>query len=254
MKLSFIILILTLIITSCSARKDIRYFENIETPVEAGFNAVGEVLLMPNDKITITVSSPDNIGVAPFNKTEISYVMQDAAGTTVTNPKPYTVSKEGTIEFPKLGVLNVQGKSLTELDNYLTKILKEYIDDPYVDIEIVNFRFFVLGEVKNPGVYNSENENMTFIEAIAKAGDLTISGKRDNILIIRKSGLGRQFIRLSLLDQQLFTSPGYYIQTNDIIYVEPSIIGSRKEAWETRIGTYTGIFAFILSAYAILSR
>ena len=142
----------------------------------------------------------------------------------------YLVDNQGYIQFPILGKLKVLGKTKNEVTDLLfNAIHPEYIkDEPIVLVRFCNFKVSVLGEVNRPGSYLVDNERISIVEALSLAGDLTVYGRRDNVLLIRESGGKRQTIRLDLRDESLINSPWYYLQQNDALYVEPNEPKSRS--------------------------
>jgi polysaccharide export outer membrane protein len=155
--------------------------------------------------------------------------MQSATGlrinTTSTNTptgEGYLVAKNGTIDFPVLGTLNVQGLTIPQLKDTLKVKLDKYLTDPILNIRLLNYKVTVLGEVLRPSTYSIPSERITIVDAIGMAGDLTIYGKRENVLLIREENGQRKFIRMNLNSSNIFESPYYYLKQNDIVYIEPN--------------------------------
>jgi polysaccharide export outer membrane protein len=134
----------------------------------------------------------------------------------------YLVDTEGTIDFPVLGKLKVGGLSRTEVIRLLESRIAKYIKNPIINLRLINFKFSVQGEVTIPGIYPMNSDRVTLIEAISKAGDLTIYGKRDNILIIREVNGVKSYNRVDITKADFINSPFYYLAQNDVIYVEPN--------------------------------
>jgi polysaccharide export outer membrane protein len=137
----------------------------------------------------------------------------------------YLVSPDGNIQFPVIGTISVLGKTKSELGSYISTELKErkLLIDPIVNVRFLNFRVSVLGEVTRPGVFTIPNEKLNILEALGLAGDITIYGKKENVLLIREDDNGQKVIkRLNLNSQEIFNSPYYFLRSNDVIYVEPS--------------------------------
>ena len=182
--------------------------------------------IMPKDLLTITVNTTDPEAAAPFNLT-----VQTA--TNAANPnsfsrqttlQQYLVSNEGTIDFPVLGSLQVSGLTKSEAENLIRQKLGVYLkESPIVTVRMANYKISVLGEVAHPGMFTINNEKVNIFEALALAGDLTIWGKRDNVKLIRENAVGqREIIDLNLNKADIITSPYYYLQQNDILYVTPN--------------------------------
>lgn len=174
-----------------------------------------------DDFLLITVMGNDPETVAPFNVPNVTQPGNN--GYTIGNPslQGYLVSQKGSINFPVLGTIQVAGLSREEVINLLQQKLSTYINNPIVNIQIQNFKVTVLGEVRSPGTFKIPNERITLLEAIALAGDLKATGIR-KIKVIREEDEGKKEYQLDLTQQELFASPCYYLQQNDVVYVEPN--------------------------------
>ena len=157
----------------------------------------------------------------------------------------YRVFPNGNINFPVLGEIKLAGLSRAQATNLLQEKLSDYIKNPIVDIETVNYRITVLGEVARPGTYTAVNERITLVEAISLAGDLTIYGERENVLVIQDYDGKKTYTRVNLKSNDLFNSPVYYLSQNDVVYVEPN----KTRAKNSAIGAQTGV---LLSAFGLL--
>lgn len=133
----------------------------------------------------------------------------------------YLVSKEGTIEFPMIGRVSVTGQTTSQIAALLKDKIKSYLKEPVVNVRNVNFRISILGEVNHPGLFLVNNEQVTLLQALGMANDITIYGKRENVLIIREENGKKTFARVDLTKRDFFRSPYYYLHPNDIVYVEP---------------------------------
>ena len=216
--------------------------------------------LQPGDVLAIAVTSLNaeaDMAFNPFARMGVALTAGSGGGgisTQETNNLPigYRVSEQGTINFPKLGAVPVLGKSLAELETTLRDTLKTYLREPYVAARLLSFKISVMGEVQRPSVFTVQNERITLTEAISLAGDLTVYGKRDNIMVIREIGGKREFIPVDLTSRTVFTSPAYYLKPNDVIYVEPK---NSKKIQASRTLPYipTIISAVTLIATVILN-
>jgi len=157
----------------------------------------------------------------------------------------YRIDPNGNINFPVLGELKIAGLNRQQATNMLQAKLGDYIKNPIVDIETVNYRITVLGEVQRPGTYTAVNERITLVEAISLAGDLTIYGERENVLVIQDYDGKKTYTRVNLKSNDLFNSPVYYLSQNDVVYVEPN----KTRAKNSAIGAQTGV---LLSAFGLL--
>lgn len=234
--------------TSCSAPKKVPYFveaEKIPSTVLNETTTVSDPRLAAGDLLNIQVSGVNMAAMAPFNKGR--YIdtegkigsMQSSTNSTISgsleaSTEYYLVNPDGCIDFPIIGKIKVAGLTKEQVaDEISNAIYPRYVTEkPVVDIRLINFRVSVIGAVKSPGVYQSKNEHMTFIEAIAMAGDLDIKGERENIMLIRANADGtREIHRLDIHDRNFLLSPYYTLQQNDIIYVEPNA-SMRQNAWQ----------------------
>ena len=177
--------------------------------------------IQPDDLLSIQVKSLDLEAAEPFN-IDPPNVGNLAGGNGNMRPLiGYLVSRQGTIDFPLLGTINVLGQTTDELRDTLRQKLTPYLNDPVVMVRFLNFRITVLGEVANPTTFFVANERTTILDALGQAGDITAYGNRTNILVIREQNGQRQTARLNLQDRNIFTSPFFYLQQNDVVYVEP---------------------------------
>lgn len=216
------ILILTLFIgSSCGNPKSVQYFSGLRDGNIQSNTPFPESVIQKSDILSITVSSLNPEAAAVFNS-------PNSGGTTAVggagSPVGYLVNTEGNIQFPLIGNITAEGLTKNQLKNNISKTLvdKKLLLDPIVSIRFVNFRVTVLGEVNNPTVVAVPNEKISLLEAIGLAGDMTIYAKRTNVMIIRENNDVKIIKRLNLNSDELFTSPYYYLQSNDIVYVEPN--------------------------------
>ncbi len=243
----FGLLFLALItVSSCVSKKDMIYFQNDETVTNELYKNYAPKI-QTADILNITVSAREPKAVIAYN------LYQGNGQSSTTEPLTYLVDNQGFIVFPELGKIKVSGLTTDELKDLLVEKLKVYITNPIVTIRLQNFRVSILGEVKSPGPYNLENEKVSIPEALAMAGDLTIQGKRKNILLLRTTGDKVESIRLDLTDKSLFKSPYFYLAQNDIVYVEPN----KAKVNSSAIGTTSSLISIasaLLSLVLILTR
>jgi len=202
---------------SCTSSKNIAYFANVSDTSYAA-KAAKDIPIQNNDLLSISISSLNPEASAIFNS-------NNTLSSTANPQSPgYLVNSEGNIQLPILGTIKAAGLTKSQLkDNITNSILeKKLLIDPIVNIRQVNFRVTVLGEVGHPTVVNVPSEKISMLEALGMAGDLTIYGKRDNVLLIREENGKKQVRRINLTSKNFFLSPYYYLQPNDVIYVEPS--------------------------------
>lgn len=243
-----IIVCSAIVLSSCASKKDIVYFQNaknFETIVDTDtFTPKFKV----NDIVSIYVSTFDIDASKPFN-----LMMQTGGGSAQSID--YLIDIDGNIDFPVLGKIKLVGLTVEEAKELIRKKLEDgYLKDPIVNIRIQNFRITVLGEVSNPGTYPISGERITIMEAIGMAGDLSIRGKRDNILIIRDFNGTKTYTRVNLTNKEIFNSPVYYLTQNDVVYVEPNTAAVSGASGDSRIGLFTGIFSFVIGIVLLVTR
>ena len=209
------------ILFSCGTRKDVIYFQNVDEMAVSRPITNYSSVIQPDDMLTINVSALDYDAVRPFNLPAVSFI-GEGGSIERSAQQYYLVDYNGNIEFPVLGTLKISGLNRVQATNMITDKLKDYIKDPIVNIRIVNFKVTVLGEVTRPGQYNVRNERITILEAIGSAGDLTLYGQRNNVLVIREENGKKTYNRVDLTSEDIFNSPYYYLNQNDVVYVEPN--------------------------------
>lgn len=210
------------ILSSCVNPKEVLYIQDITSNTKEQIQVNYRTLIQKDDQLYIAVSSKQPELTAPFATLEMGTV-GTSNSNNINRPKGYLVDGQGYIVLPVIGKIRAVGKTCSQLANDIAASLKnnDYIRDASVNVQIMNFKFSVLGEVKNPGTYSIESQRLTVLEAISRAGDLNIDGNRD-ITLIRESGGTRHIAAIDLRSKTLFASPYYYIQQNDILYVSPS--------------------------------
>ena len=238
-----------LVLTSCSTRKEIVYFQGYEKlenmKSEMKFEPVFEV----NDILHIKVSSLNEDVVAPF---QMSTGGQRQGGGMQQNPAlmGYMVGIDGGFQFPVLGKVPAAGLSRSELEAYLTEEIKTYVTDPVVAVRLLNFRVIVLGESGGQTVVPVENERISVPELMATVGGISYDGLRDNIVVIREVDGVKSIVRLDMTSADVFSNPFYYLKQNDIVYVEPTLRKVKSAGWVTSpmglVSIGTTIFSLII--------
>lgn len=226
MKLNFRILFLffcgQVLLSSCANTRKSTYFVNQGDTTLASKNEAPLTYIQPNDLLSIAVSSLNPAATAVFNTPNNSYVSSSSASGMNLQSPGYLVNTDGNIQFPIIGNLKVSGLTTNQLREQLTRSLidRKLLVDPVVVVRQLNFKVSVLGEVAHPTVINVPSEKISLLEALGLAGDITVFGRKDNVLVIREES-GKKIIRhLNLNSNQLFNSPYYYLKSNDIVYVE----------------------------------
>lgn len=208
------------LLASCSSQKKVTYFNDLGAGSSVAIAPMQEIKLKPGDKFSVHVNSKDKELVAPLN---LSLTSQ-TSGTQQTQ-LAFTVDREGNIDFPQLGTIHVEGMTRDDLAKHLkNKIVGNKIAlDAVVLVEFKNHQISVIGEVNKPGKIDIEKDYITILDAISMAGDLTIQGQRNNITVLREEQGQQKAYSINMNDAaQLHSSPVYYLQQNDIVYVEPN--------------------------------
>ena len=253
---TILFLSVALLLASCAGSKKIVYFQNVDGVDLSNSAGLYDARIMPKDILSITVFSSDPITSAPYNQTVQNTMAGDQISTGSSMLQSYLVDNDGNINFPKLGTIHVQGLTKTECEKMiLDKISPEFNELPIVTVKMSSYRVTVTGEVNHPGVFPVTSEKMSVLEALAQAGDLTLYGRRDNILLLREDATGKKtFHKLDLKDANLINSPYYYVQQNDVIYVEPnkvrannSTIGQSTTIWISVISILTSLASLIVN-------
>jgi polysaccharide export outer membrane protein len=221
----FLVLISLPLIFSCTDTKKATYFNTLSDE-EIQYKAQNlEPVLQKNDLLSILVSSMNGDANQLFNLYTVSTNTGNVNAGTVTQTAGFLVDQEGNIQFPMLGTIKVAGLTKRQLKELITKSLvaKNVLYDPVVNIRYLNYKVTVLGEVARPAVYNVPGEKVSLLEALGMAGDITIFGQKDNVLVIREEVEGKRISkRINLTESDLLNSSYYYLQSNDIVYVAPT--------------------------------
>lgn len=224
---TILLLSVMLLQTACVSPKEVVYLQGVN-PQGSALKQSYHTLIQKDDLLSISVSCRQPELTAPFAAAE----MGSSNGST-DRRQGYLVNSQGNIVLPVIGAIRAAGKSCSQLGRDIAAALKnaDYIQDASVNVRILNFKFSVLGEVNNPGVHSVEGERVTILEAISQAGDLTIDGNRE-VMLVRETDGKREVARLDLRSKDIFRSPYYYIRQNDVIYVSPSDrkINTRSDA------------------------
>jgi polysaccharide export outer membrane protein len=215
-----------LLFTSCGFNKQLAYFRSTTDTSISVSQKDFEPIIQTGDILFIGVNSLDPVSSALFNFSTTGISSGPGVTSTTVLPANTTigilVNTDGTIELPKMGKITAQGKTKDQLRTTLTQALQPYLKEPSVTIRFMNYRVTILGEVNRPGTLPILNERVSVLEALGLAGDLTMYGNRNNILLIHENNGVKEMKRLTLNDYSIFSSPYYYLQSNDVLYVEPN--------------------------------
>lgn len=255
----FVLMTIVLLLDACSSAKQVAYFQNIDSTSLTASKGLYDARIMPKDLLTITVVTSDPSTSKPFNLSIQNTLGTDGRlGSTTGSLLQYLVNNDGDIDFPVVGTVHVAGLTKDQCEDLIKSKVKPYLaesENPVVTVSMSSYRVTVAGEVTSPKVVPVSTEKMSVLEALAQAGDLTIYGRRDNVLLIRENADGqKEAHRLNLNDANIINSPYYYVQQNDFIYVEPnsvkaknSAIGQSTTLWFSFVSILTSVAALVVN-------
>ena len=215
-------------VASCSSEtyKKINYLQDVNDETSMSMVINKGIIIQPQDQLSIIVNSRDPKMATPFNLSVSTHYSGSELGASSSSTRitGYIVDNAGNINFPSLGTVHVSGLNRWELQDLIKDMLSDsgLLRDAVVTVEFLNFKVSVLGEVTAPGTYSVTGDKITIFQALALARDLTSYGQRDNVRVIREQNGKRQIYVLNLTDSEIFSSPAYYLQQNDVVYVTPS--------------------------------
>lgn len=252
-KRSLIFVIFSLVLLSCVSRKDIVLFEDIEKLREKIETKSDNILIKPDDRITIRVNALEQDAANPFNLTSFLGSSESPANSNL-ELIPYQVDKNGMIKMPVLGAIKASGYGIFELEDRIEKKLEDFLPSANVTVRLVNFEVSVLGEVRSPGTFRIEDDHIAVTKALGLAGDVTIYGERSNILIVRNENGKIEHGYLDLTDVSSMESPFYNLTQNDIVYVEPRNARRQSAGFFNNAPTYISLASVVTSIIILLTR
>lgn len=237
---------------SCTSYKDIVYFQDIDEVQLKQLTSEFEAVIKKDDRLTIIVSGPDKTVTAPYN---LTLSEMSTTGSLSSNPEQstlsYLVDVNGNIEFPILGKIHVEGMTRSQLVDYLTREIGKDVQNPIVYVTFKNYKITVLGEVRSPGTFTIDSEKINILQALGKAGDLSLTAERDGILLIREVDGVQTHHKIDLKDAHLLDSPYFYLQQNDVIVVPPS--PTRVKTATTATGIWSVVLSSITTTIALIA-
>lgn len=246
----FLLITMSLLFFSCGSRKQIVYVGDIDNAASYESFAY-QPKLKPDDLLRINVSAENPEVVAPFN-------LAPMTGTTslnnYTEGQNYLIDYSGFIDFPIIGKIKVAGLTTSEANIKLVGLVSEYIKNPTINVRILNFKISVLGEVTKPGSYTIQGERISILEALSLAGDLSIYGKRNNILIIHEEEGKKTYNRVDITQADFLKSQYYYLSQNDVIFVEPNKTKVNSSVIGPNTSVILTVVSILISVSVILFR
>lgn len=249
-------LLFTGLVSSCGTVKDIAYLQGDDLFKRMETTDTFEMKIKKDDILDILVSCSEPELLQPFNT--LSWGNNYNGGSGNNNVRGYLVDLDGSINFPLLGKIKVQGLTRREVTNLIQDSLKkgDYIKEPVVTVRFLNFKIQILGEVNRPGSYNISSERVTLFEALALAGDLTIHGRRNRVAVIREMDGERTILYHDLRSRDIFNSPDFYLRQNDLVYVEPNRVRAEASTQNqfTNVGTWLSLISFLMSTCVLIFK
>ena len=233
----FLVLLVLMVFSSCAGVKEIAYLQKSTSKTDSvkRNNGLFEARIKPKDMLSITVSTSEPATSRMYNLI-LPQINDNPEKNLISQPglQSYIVDVDGNIDFPVLGKIKVSGLTLKELETSLQHKMESSFskERPIITIRFTNYAVNILGEVNRPGKYNTLNERMTILDALSNAGDLTIFGRRDNIKVLREYADGsKKTFSLNLNDENIIYSPAFYLEQNDVVYVEPNVTRARSASF-----------------------
>lgn len=254
------ILVLAILGVGCASQKEIVYLQDVNSTGEVFSLPASDIRINTDDLLSIMVNSKDPELVQMLNMPMVAHQISNVSGYAATQQRVlgYLVDKSGNIEFPQLGKLYVKGLTRFELADLVKRqlISKGLVNDPIVTVQFLNFKISVIGEVQRPGSYDVVSDRITIFDALSRAGDLTIYGRRDNVKIIREENGQKTVAMVDLRSKEIFNSPYYYLQQNDVVYVEPNKAkaGQREINQNRSISTFSSIVSVLISLAVLVFK
>ena len=264
-KKSFIIIFsfVLFFLSSCTSKKKLDYLQNIESVALEASMKNAKSTIQPNDQLVIMVTAKDMDVVKPFNQNFSSgQILQyslpsnnaPAQSQTSASGPTYVVDSQGNIEFPVIGKINTENKTTEELRDILKKEISKYVVNPQVSVRNTNYKITVLGEVNRPGTYNIPDAQTTLLEVLGLAGDLSIYGNREDILVLRNIDGTMTKERIDLTKADFINSPYFYLKQNDVIVVSPNDTKQKSSRLDPNAGIYISVASIVVTILALIFK
>ena len=245
------LIVALVILSSCGSTKDVVYFQNIENEYNSELDKSSyEVRITPNDNLLISVSAANPLAAEAYNTIR----MDRSMSAQTLELQGYLVDNNGNVNFPQIGTIHLAGLTKIEATNLLEREISKYIENPVVSIRFMNYKVSILGEVNRPGIYTFNNEKVTIPEILAVAGDMTIYGNRKEVLICREENGVKTFFRVDMTSPEVFMSPQYYLQQNDIIYIHPNKARAGSSTYNQNLPLIVSLTSVIITVVNLLTR
>jgi polysaccharide export outer membrane protein len=250
-----------ILLNACRTPKDISYFQGIEHLTEEQKKAMNQTYnprICIDDILIINVTSPDRETAAPYNPPPYGYYKPGEAEIGISaetqNLYTYLVDEQGYINFPVLGRVQIAGLTINEANRMMEEMIKTSLPKALVNIQIANYKVGIFGEVARSNTYTIKSQRVSILDLIALAGNLNINADRKNILLIRDNNGNKELVHMDLTDPAIFASPYYYLQQNDMVYVEPNTAQKRNALYSNENGFRLSIFTAIISVVSLIAN
>lgn len=249
------ILVAFIFFNSCATKKEILYLQDVDTYNNTTIT-YSSPTIQPNDVLKITVGALSQEAIIPYNRQTLMGSEGGSGGAGTAQLDGYLVRYDHTINFPQLGDISTKDKTIKQLQTEIKDLLEagDQLKNATVDVKLVNAKFTILGEVSSPGTYTFVEENITLLQALGMAGDLTILGQREDIIFIREVDGIRQVAHLDITTAEIFDSPFFLIKPNDQIIVNPNGPKVKSAGYLGNIGAVLSIVTIVLSTTILLTR
>lgn len=255
----FYLLIGVCLLTSCASSKKLKYFQDmpqVQSGTEFDMVKFEETKIQPDDILNIKVNTIDQEASEAINNGNSAMPGNNLAIANSSNNQMvtgYLVDQDGTVEIPVLGRIKVAGSTLLQAKGKIREAAEKFYKDATISMRFSNFRLSVLGEVNRPGTFIIPNQRVSILDAIAFSGDLSVYGRRNNVMLVRKDDSGKAVaVKMDLTSKDVFNSPYFYLRQNDIVYVEPA--GSKLLNADTSVIRYLGLLASLVSVGILVFR
>ena len=252
MRKFFLIFIISLFLGSCASKKDILYLQD-SAQYDNSVVQYTSPTIQPNDILKITVGALIEETAIPYNKPLISGGQNGSIETMQL--EGYLVSEDQHINFPQLGLISTANKTVIQLRDELTSLLENgHLKNPIVNVRLLNAKVTILGEVNSPGTYNFTEQNINVLQALGYANDLTINGKRDDIIMIRETDGVHKITHLDLTSAELLTRPEYFVKPNDVLVINPNSPKIKSSGFVGNTATVISVVSILLSTIILITR
>ncbi|SRR5690554_384672 len=249
----FISFIFLLLLTSCASRKDVVYLSQLEGDKTEELSSY-ETTLQPDDLLSIIVNSKASKLALDFNPPPVILQTNSESMTAQQRLQTYLIDKDGYIEFPEIGKIKLGGLTREEAITTLTQALQPHLSDARINLRILNYKISIQGEVARPGVYRVDSDRVTLLEGLSMAGDMTIYGKRKEVLLIREFNGKRTFTKVDITDPNFINSDFYYLKQNDVVYVEPNKTRVNSSVVGPNLTVAISAISLLVTVFAVLTR